>query len=271
MTISALVLNYRSPRIARACVRSLLAQTIRKEDLEILLIDNHSSDESIQWLRNSFRNEPRVRIIEQCANLGYGQGNHRALRHATGDAILIINPDNTLEPDGLARLSAVLDSDDAIGIVAPRLVHDDGTVRDSARAFPRFIEPIAKRTPLGRLLPGAVRRYVPAQPTGDGVHDVDWVVGACLLFRRDLYDRLGGFDPRFFLFFEDIDFCRRAWESGKRVVYVPSVIAKDRKRRLSEGGIWHLFTSTVGRIHIQSALRYFWKWRLTPLPALRRG
>ncbi len=271
MKVTALVLNYRSPRVACACVQALLQQTVPAEDLRILLIDNHSDNESIQWLRNTFHSEPRVRIVEHSHNLGYGQGNDAALRFADGDAILIINPDNILEPNGLRTMLALLESDSGIGIIAPKLVHEDGTVRDSSRAFPHVLDVIAKRTALGRILPSLVERYVRMPVDMTQAQDVDWVVGACLLMRRDWYETLGGFDPRFFLFFEDMDLCRRCWEAGKRVVYLPTVTAADRKRRLSEGGIWQLLTSKVGRIHIQSALRYFRKWWGVAIPAIRRG
>jgi GT2 family glycosyltransferase len=111
-----------------------------------------------------------------------------------------------------------------------------------------------------------VRKYLQADADPDGVRDVDWVVGACLLLRRSFYEELGGFDPRFFLFFEDIDLCRRCWLAGKRVVYFPRAVATDRKRRLSEGGVFRLLTKKTGRIHVMSALRYFRKWHGAALP-----
>jgi N-acetylglucosaminyl-diphospho-decaprenol L-rhamnosyltransferase len=92
--------------------------------------------------------------------------------------------------------------------------------------------------------------------------DVDWMVGACLLMRTDLYRKLGGFDERFFLFFEDIDLCRRVKEVGKRVVYLPGVKVLDRKGRLSGSSIFSLLTRKTTRIHVGSALKYFLKWGL---------
>ncbi len=268
--ISALILNFRSPRDTRRCVDSLRAQTVTN-DLEILVIDNKSDDESIQWLRNSFRTmTPQVRIVEHKANIGYGQGNVQALPYANGEFIYITNPDNELEPAGLERMMTLLKSDPTIGIIAPKLIHDDGTVRDSSRSFPHLIDVIAKRTVLKALFPGAIKRYLKSPPNDGQPHDVDWVVGACLLMRRSVFEEMGGFDPRYFLFFEDIDLCRRMWDRGLRVVYMPSVIAKDRKKRLSEGGLWALLSKPVGRIHIASALKYFWKWRSADLPAGRR-
>lgn len=271
MKVSALVLNYRSPRATVVCVQALLAQTLHAGELEVIIVDNHSDTEAVQWLRNAFRNEQRVRIVETAKNLGFGQGYAQGAALARGDFLLINNPDKVLPKDGVERLLAIVEGHPDIGIVAPKLVHDDGTVRSSARAFPRPLDVIAKRTALGRLFPQRVRHYLQEDAPSDTLRDSDWVVGGCFLIPRNLFEELQGFDDRFFLFFEDIDLCRRVWEKGRRVVYAPDIVATDRKRRLSEGGVFELFTSTIGRIHIQSALRYFRKWHGSPLPVARTG
>ncbi len=258
--VTAIVLNYRTPKDAWACAEALQRQTIA-DRLEILLVDNASADESIGYLRNRARGKAGVRVLESARNLGYGRGNGLAIRQAEGAYLLIINPDNTLEADGLERMVAAMEADPGIGILAPRLLHEDGTVRESARAFPSPLDVLAKRSWLRRVFPGRIRRYLRADEDPAAVRDTDWVVGACFLMRRDLYERIGRFDPRFFLFFEDTDLCRRVWKAGKRVTYLPSVTATDRKKRLSEGGFLTLLSKKTARIHLQSALRYFWKWR----------
>jgi hypothetical protein len=258
--VSAVVLNYKTPQEAVRCVRALRTQTIA-DKLEIIVVDNHSENDSIGVLRVRLRDEPNVIILETPCNLGYGQGNMIGVRRASGTYLFIINPDNELEPRGLEQMIAAMEADPSIGIIAPLLVHPDGTVRDSARRFPTPADILIKRTPLRSLFPERVRHYlradeaIPAAP-----RDVDWVAGACFLTRRDLFSQLGGFDPRFFLFFEDTDLCRRMWKAGKRVVHLPSVRATDRKIRLSEGGFLTLFTNWTAREHVKSALRYFTKW-----------
>ncbi len=227
----------------------------------MLVVDNHSDDDSIGYLRNRARGVERVRIIESPRNSGYGQGNALGAQHATGEFLLIINPDNVLEPDGLRRMVDAMQADPDIGILAPRLVHEDGTVRESARAFPAMLDVVAKRSFLRQVFPHRIRRYLLLDEDPSAVRDTDWVVGACLLLRTAFFRELGGFDPGFFLFFEDTDICRRCWKAGKRVTYLPSVTALDRKARLSDGGILTLLTKKTARVHLGSALRYFWKWR----------
>lgn len=263
--VSAVVLNYRTPQEAVRCVGALLRQTIA-DSLEIFIVDNHSCDDSIGVLRNRLRRVPSVHILESPRNVGYARGNTIALRRAQGKYLLIINPDNTLESTGFERMVLAMEQDPTIGVLAPKLLHEDGTVRDSYRTFPSVIDLLIKRTVLRHVFPGRMRRYLQWDADPEAVRDVDWAVGACLLIRRTLLERIGSFDPRFFLFFEDIDLCRRVWEVGQRVVYFPQVTATDRKHRLSEGGLSSLLFHKVGRAHLASALRYFWKWRGHPLP-----
>ena len=262
--VSAIVLNYRSPRDTLNCIRALLKQSIA-DQLEIIVIDNHSQDESIGWIRNQFHGNPRVRIVESANNRGYGQGNDFGIHFAQGKYLLISNPDNALEPTGLEKMIAKMEQDPTIGILAPKLVHPDGTVRSSHRRFPTMTDVFVKRTFLRNFFPKRIDHYLERDRGHEAAHDVDWAVGACFLIRADLYRSLGGFDPRFFLFFEDMDLCRRVALAGKRVVYFPEVSATDHHGRLSEGGMFTLFTKRTVRIHLMSALRYFWKWRNTDI------
>jgi len=257
--VTVVVLNYRSPQAAVTCVRALLRQTM-SDALEILLVDNHSQDDSIGVLRVHFSREARVRIIEVPLNLGYGGGNNYAIRQARGEYLFIINPDNELPPDGLQKLVAALEADSSIGILAPRLEYDDGSARDSHRAFPTPFDVLIKRTFLRHIFRRRLSRYLRHDRDARAVQETDWVHGACFLMRREFFEQLGGFDERYFLFFEDTDLCRRVWQAGKRVVYYPLVTARDSKVRLSEGGFFSLFTRKTNRAHVVSAFKYFWKW-----------
>jgi GT2 family glycosyltransferase len=257
---SAIVLNYKSPKDTARCVQALQAQTMA-DQMEILVVDNHSEDDSIGYLRSRSRNFASMRLLETGSNRGYGKGNEVAIAQALGEFLLIINPDNILEPSGLENMIRIIESDSSIGIVAPALVHPDGSIRDSHRAFPTPIDVFIKRTFLRRIFRKRMHRYLRSYSKKGQMQDVDWVVGACFVIRRSFYKELGGFDPRFFLFFEDTDLCRQCWKHGKRVVYCPEVHALDRKQRLSDGGFLSLITKKTARIHLLSALKYFWKWK----------
>jgi GT2 family glycosyltransferase len=264
-TVSAVILNYRRPDQTEHCVRSLLRQT--PSLLEIIIVDNDSGNDSrgrLSLLQQKF--PENVRFIEAPENLGYGRGNALGIAHARGEYLLIVNPDTEPEPPALQTMVAYLETHPDTGIVGPQLVHPNGTIRDSYRTFPTATDLIIKRTPLRYFFKARMRRYLQWDRSPFETRDVDWLVGACLLMRRDFYASLGGFDPRFFLFLEDTDLCRRCWESGKRVVYLSDAKARDRFARLSAGGPASLLTKRAVRIHTASAMKYFWKWRGKPLP-----
>ncbi len=265
--VSAVILNYRTGRDAWKCAEALLHQTV-VDRIEILIVDNHSDDDSIGYIRNRVRYRAssevsalQICVIETPKNLGFGHGYNLGFRQARGKYILVNNPAKLLAPDAVEKMVAAMESDPTIGILAPKLVYDDGTVRDSYRSFPRLLDVFIKRTALRTLFPNRMRWYLQwdRNPTVSG--DADWVAGGCLMIRRDLCEELGGFDERFFLFFEDTDFCRRCWNAGKRVVYFPDAWGTDRKSRLSEGGVFSLLTKKTARIHLASAVKYFWKWK----------
>ncbi len=257
--VSAVVLNYRSPKDTVKCVRALRSQSIADE-VEIVVVDNHSDDESIGFIRAQLGTMPTVRIIEERGNVGYGRGNNAALRFVKGEYLLIVNPDNTLPPDATENMVKALQAHPDAGIVGPALIHPDGSVRPSARKFPRIADLIRKRLRPDRWQVEYDKTMTSMQ-SQESV-DVDWLVGACLLMKTELFRELGGYDERYFLFFEDIDLCRRAHALGKKVLYLPHVRVLDRKTRLSGSTAFSLLTKRTTRIHLRSALQYFWKWNV---------
>lgn len=237
-----------------------MQQTIAPE-LEIVVIDNHSQDDSIGVLRNRLKKYANVHIVETSRNKGFGGGYNAGARHAHGTYLLINNPPKILESDAVEKLVRTMEADQTIGILAPKLIHPDGTIRTSARAFPSPVDLIVKRTTIQHIFPKTLRRYLQLDVNPEEPRSVDWVVGGCFVIRKNLFYELHGFDERFFLFFEDTDLCQRVRERGMTVVYDPTVAGRDRKQRLSEGNFLQLLTTRTGRSHVASALKYFWKWK----------
>jgi N-acetylglucosaminyl-diphospho-decaprenol L-rhamnosyltransferase len=257
--VTAIILNYRTPKETVCCVHALIDQGLG-DDMEILVVDNHSNDESIGILHARLRDLPNVRILESKENAGFGRGYNIGLRQAKGTYVLLNNPSKILSKGSIEAMATLLKNDPSIGIVGPKLRHSDGSLRSSARALPSPVDVLIKRTFLRSLFPARIARYLQTKEHPDKMRDADWVIGGCLMMPRALMEDIGGFDPRFFLFFEDIDLCRECWKRGKRVVYFPMATALDRKRRLSEGGVFSLLGSMVGRAHIASGWKYFRKW-----------
>lgn len=258
--VSVLVLNYQNPQATVRCITALQEQTIA-ERMEILVIDNHSSDDSIGILRHQLAQFPHVRIIETANNDGFGSGYNRGAYYARGAYIFCNNPDKLPEPSALQTLVEKMQTDESIGIAAPKILHADGTQRLSIRRFPHIRNIVSRRSILGILFPAYLDQYLMKDVDLDASHEVDWVIGGCFMIRADLFRRLSGFDERFFLFFEDTDLCRRCHDAGKKVVYFPEAIVFDKKNRLSGEHFYDLFFKKTGRIHVFSAIKYFWKWK----------
>lgn len=197
---------------------------------ETIVVDNGSTDGTQQMVTDRF---PGARLIRNARNVGFGAGNNVGARVATGRAILVLNSDCELEPGALTLMVRELDRDPAIGAVLCRLVNADGSLQPSVHArLPSvawlvgdvvFLSSLRHRlyrtAALHRwLLRGAIRRH--------GIsHDVAWGGGACLLIRRDVWDTVGGFDERFFMYWEDADLCKRISEAGYRLRYLADAVA----------------------------------------------
>jgi GT2 family glycosyltransferase len=259
MDLSIIILDYKSKGLVRQCVK-----TIRlfapKHSHEIIVVDNASGQGTGEMIRREF---PEVTMIDVPRNLGYAAGNNLGIARARGRYILILNPDITVRPGAIDALIEYMDAQTDIGVLGPRLVHPDGSLDVSCYRFPDPLIPAYRRTPLGRLPAGrrALDRYLMNDFDHARTSDVDWLLGAVLMVRREALAKVGPLDDRYFLYFEDTDWCRRFWEAGYRVVYFAGVEMVHYHERLSAKGNWvtGLFRKAT-RIHIASAVKYFRKW-----------
>jgi GT2 family glycosyltransferase len=157
-------------------------------------------------------------------NLGFAAGANRGAREASGEAIVLLNPDSEIEADPFAPMLAYLREHDDAGIVAPRLLNPDGSLQLSCRSFPTFSVALFNRySLLTRLFPRNrySRQYLLSDWHHDSISDVDWVSGACLMVRRSLFEQIGLLDEGYFMYIEDVDLCQRVHRAGYKVVYLP--------------------------------------------------
>ncbi len=228
--VAVLIVNYNAGEELRQALQSV-ADTAGPLTWEAWIVDNASSDGS-DAIPEAFA--PRARVIRNTTNVGFGRGVNQALGQATAPLVLIMNPDCRLEPGALATLRDVLRGDDACAVVGPRILDLDGSVQGSARGDPDMLTGVfGRRTWLRRVLPGlrVSRRNVvdaDALASGAGRVVVDWLSGACMLARADALRAVGGFDERYFLYWEDADLCRRLRGRGWHVAYVPAAVAVHR-------------------------------------------
>jgi N-acetylglucosaminyl-diphospho-decaprenol L-rhamnosyltransferase len=169
--------------------------------------------------------------VRRSTNAGLSAGINAGVEASSGEYVAVINPDVRFDADALSPLAAYLRAHRDAGVVAPKLLNDDGTLQLSCRAFPGYSTVFFNRySLLTRLMPGnrRSRDYLMSDFDHASIRDVDWVSGAALMFPRRVFDELGGWDAGFFLFNEDVDFCRRASDAGYRVVYDPAAVVYHR-------------------------------------------
>jgi len=224
---SIVIVSYNGRDYLRRCLVSLQAH-LRAVEHEVIVVDNASRDGTPQMVREAF---PQVRLIARDTNAGFAGGANHGLRAARGDAILLLNPDTTIDGDILSPMLSYLDAQPDTGILAPKLANEDGSLQLSCRAFPGFSTAIFNRySLLTRLLPKNrfSQRYLMSDFDHSRIAGVDWVSAACWLLPRSTYERVGPLDEGYFWSIEDVDYCQRVHRAGLRVVYFPQAAVTHR-------------------------------------------
>lgn len=217
-TLSVVVLSWNTRELTLACLRALHAETPR-HPREIVVVDNGSADGSADAIAAAF---PDVALLRNAENRGYAEGNNQGARAAHGRFVCLLNSDTEVRPGALDLLVDFLLQHPAYGAVAPKLVHPDGNVQRACMSFPGLATALCFDTWLGKFPPGAwiERRYFMRGFDHLTSRDVDQPPGACFVVDRAEYLAHGGLDPELFLFFNDVDLCRRLWRRGRRIRYL---------------------------------------------------
>ena len=221
-----------------------------------MVVDNASSDGSVALLRTDY---PDAELIENPTNVGFGRANNQAVARIRGRYVLLLNTDAFISPDTLVKTVGFMNENPWVGVLGVKLIAEDGSLQPCCRYFPTPWNVFLHTTGLGRFFPGT--QLVDDMSWDHGsVRICDWVPGCYYLTRREVVERVGLFDPRYFLYCEEVDLCRRVAQAGWRVVYYPDteVIHIGGESAKSEG---HLAEGTrqISALQIESELLYFRK------------
>lgn len=260
--------GYKSPEMLRLCLESLLKHMEGTGiDYEIIVADSATEEDTEMLMREEF---PSVRFFPFRENVGFKTMVNTSLQEARGQYIFLINSDILLTEAVIPQMIDYLKTHPEIGILSPKQLNFNGTLQLSCFRFYRPLTILYRRTWLGNL-PFAKRHldwFVMADYDKKEPRSVDWVMGSAMLVTQAAVARVGMMDPRFFMYMEDVDWCRRFWEQGLKVVYYPqvSVYHYHGKGSAKGGFIGSLLFNRLTWYHIKSALQYFWKYRNRPLP-----
>jgi GT2 family glycosyltransferase len=255
--LSVVILNYRTPDLLMECLAALEQNPLTIGASEVCVVDNASGDDSVQRVRDNY---PTVRVIESESNSGFAAGNNLGISQCDGRYLLVLNPDTQVHAGALDELVRFMDATPGAGAAGGQLIGLDGEVQDSCREFPNLLAVILRGTPLHRVFPNhpSLRRYLLADRPHDTLQEVDWVLGACLLMRREAWEEVGPLDEGFFMYYEDIDWCYRARRAGWAIYYAPAARITHHHRRQSAKGLFNRLTKE----HIKSIMRLFRKHNL---------
>lgn len=215
-SFDVVVVNFNTRSHLRACLEDVAAG----QPNEIVVVDNASSDGSVEMVRNEF---PDVALVENSVNPGYGAGANRGIAACSSEYVLLLNSDTRIRRGELSALASYLDQNPRVAVAGPRLLNADGTLQPSSYPHPTPLFVFMEESTLGRWI-----RYVPYAKehylrTWSHSHSksVPWVLGAALAIRRSAFETVGGFDESFFLYWEEIDLCQRLRESGWKIHFTP--------------------------------------------------
>lgn len=220
--VAAIVLNYRTPDLAASCARSALASLDPERDV-VLVVDNASGDESAEKLRGelSAPSHPEIRVIETERNGGFAFGNNAGIRAVEARAYLLLNSDTLVRAGAVERLFRFLQEHPRTGLVAPRLEWEDGEVQVSGFRFHRPITELIAGSATGPVQRALARWDVPLA-VAQQARRVEWVSFAAVMIRAEVIHAIGVLDEKYFMYFEDADYCRAASRAGFEVWQEPA-------------------------------------------------
>lgn len=213
--ISVVIVSYNSQDFIEKCIRSVLKNL--PTYAEVIVLDNFSTDKTVEILKKFI---PKIKLLKSDENLGFTKGCNKAVKEAKGEYLFLLNPDTEMSEPIIDELIKFYETTVDAGIVAPKLIMPNGQIQPSVRKLPTLM--------------GALKEYIldiknsysEYVPSGDKPQVVEMVYGAAWLIKKDLFDKLRGFDEKFFLYYEDVDFCKRLREIDKKVYYYPKVSIK---------------------------------------------
>jgi GT2 family glycosyltransferase len=214
MDLSVIIVNWNTRDLLCQCLDSL-TQKVEGIEMEILVVDNGSTDGSVAAVRDKF---PGVRLIENPVNMGFAKANNQAISLSSGEYLLLLNPDTQVKDETVVKMLSFMDAHAEAGLVGAQLLNADGSKQNSIANFPSLATELLNKSLLRRLFPekfpGKGRDY-------PGPVEVDSVIGACMMVRRKAVEQMGLLDEKFFLFLEETDWCYRIKKAGWKVYHIP--------------------------------------------------
>ncbi|MGC8667236.1 MAG: glycosyltransferase family 2 protein [Chthonomonadales bacterium] len=241
MDLSVIIVNWNVKDFLDRCLASLY-QNVCGLAFEIIVVDNASRDGSVELVRSKY---PQVRLIANEGNEGFCRANNQGLAVASGEFVVLLNPDTEVYPGAMEALVAFLRDHPDVGVVGPMLLSPGGLHMPNGTRFPTLRRELIGVLGLQKVNQRAYDLEGYGREDFTTVAEVDVVCGACLMTRRSVFEQIGGLDESLFMYFEEVDFCRRAKMAGWKVYYVP------------DARVYHHWMQSVKQDNIAATRRLF--------------
>jgi len=257
MDISIIIVSWNVKERLRANLQALLP-SLEGLKAEVIVVDNNSNDGSQKMLKSEF---PQVRLISNKKNLGFAKANNQAIKISQGDYVLLLNPDMLVFPHTIERLLTWASNNTQATVVGCRLETENGTLLPHVRRFPRLGDQLAIVLKLPHIFPHIVDKYLFKNFDYSCAQKVDSIRGACFLINRQSWQDITGasiplLDERYFIWFEEVDFCKQVYKNGGEVWYTPVTSCVDYV-----GQSFNQVNTANKQVYFQdSMLKYFLKW-----------
>jgi N-acetylglucosaminyl-diphospho-decaprenol L-rhamnosyltransferase len=266
MELSIIITRFKNPEMLRVCIDSI-RKNLTLTDTEIIVSDSETDEETRLLMKEDY---PEITFIPAKKNIGFEGTVRNGYKKCRGKFILILNHDIIVKKDSIENMLSYVKEHAEVGLCGPKLLNFNEKLQLSCFRFYTPLTIIYRRTFLGRLK--LAKKHLDSFLMKDFDHkdirEVDWIMGSAMITTRRAIKKVGLMDPRFSLYFEDVDWCRRFWENNLKVVYFPLSEMYHYHGRGSAGKsmIKNLFSNRLAWIHIFSAIKYFIKYFGRPLP-----
>jgi hypothetical protein len=259
MELSIIILNYKTKGLVKYCLKNVI-NTVKSLNYEIIVVDNGSNDGISDMLAEKFS---QVRFLQTGKNLGFAAGYNVGLKEARGKYILVLTADVSVLDGSVEKMVEFMEKNPQVGLAGPKIVNPDGSYQITCRTFqtPQII--IYRRTPFGyfNFAKKELAKHLMTDFDRQTSREVDWVMGACMIVRKSVLDKVGLFDERFFFYVEDMDWCRRFWANGYKVMYIADAKVIHLYEKASDHGIWKFWKlDKMARWHMISGIKYIFKY-----------
>lgn len=252
MDISIIVVSWNVREKLKDNLRALYeSQNI---DFEVFVVDNNSADGTAEMVKNDY---PKVKLIANKENYGFASANNQAIKLAGGRYVLLLNPDMRLFDDTLSRMVSWADSHDKAWVIGCRLIDESARIIKQVRRFPALVDQLAIILKIPHIFPAVLNRYLMNDFDYSKSASVDSIRGGFFMIRREAINKVGLLDERYFLWFEEVDYCRRVKQVGGQIWYMPTAECID----LMGQSFKQVNLAVKQRYFRDSMLKYFKKWQ----------